>query len=429
MCERTTRERAMARARGYIRTRPSTRKDGKGRTSYQAWAVDAHGGEISETFYDEDEANAWITKMDDLRLRGVYRNRSFDNMTLEKYFRDFYLVRRELLAPGTLRDLDRHFALHIGPTVGHLTVERFRQIDFQRAVNRWSKTPKWSQGVMGAKVKKENRGFLAPSYVHKLYVITRDMVTEARVLDKALLEDPCVRIKLPTLGKEEVVIPKISDVGYIFDEIADRYRVAAKLCAAAGPRRGELFGLGPEQIDRDNMRVNIERQMNCPSGKLSFSEFLKTSKAYRSIPIDQPMLDEIDEHMERWPPIKVDGKWIMFYNRRNQPVRDQVITKAIRRILDELNIPPGIAWHILRHFYASMLINSSLSIVAVQNMLGHADHNTTLKLYGHLWETDDDAVRQAVNSQIGHLIRPTAPSAADLVLTDAVDLENLPSAS
>lgn len=48
------------------------------------------------------------------------------------------------------------------------------------------------------------------------------------------------------------------------------------------------------------------------------------------------------------------------------------------------------------------LIAAGCSIKAVQEALGHANASETLDTYSHLWPSDDDRIRDAVQSLHGH---------------------------
>ena len=50
-------------------------------------------------------------------------------------------------------------------------------------------------------------------------------------------------------------------------------------------------------------------------------------------------------------------------------------------------------WHSLRHSYASLLFQAGADIKTVQELLGHADINTTAQIYVHIFpETRKKAV-------------------------------------
>ena len=54
--------------------------------------------------------------------------------------------------------------------------------------------------------------------------------------------------------------------------------------------------------------------------------------------------------------------------------------------------------HELRHTAASLAIQAGARIKSLQNMLGHGSASLTLDRYGHLYESDVEAVGVAVNA-------------------------------
>jgi integrase len=59
--------------------------------------------------------------------------------------------------------------------------------------------------------------------------------------------------------------------------------------------------------------------------------------------------------------------------------------------------------HALRHYYASLLIQSGASVKAVQARLGHGCAIVTLDTYRHLWPDEEDRTRVAVDTAFENL--------------------------
>ncbi|MFF5219532.1 tyrosine-type recombinase/integrase [Micromonospora sp. NPDC000442] len=57
---------------------------------------------------------------------------------------------------------------------------------------------------------------------------------------------------------------------------------------------------------------------------------------------------------------------------------------------------PAQRQHVLRHTYASVLLDSGESIKALSMYLGHADPGFTLRTYTHLLPTSEDRTRRAI---------------------------------
>ena len=63
-------------------------------------------------------------------------------------------------------------------------------------------------------------------------------------------------------------------------------------------------------------------------------------------------------------------------------------------------LPTGTRFHDLRHSYASALIAAGVSVRAVASALGHADPGMTLRVYSHLWPSDEDRTREAIDAAL-----------------------------
>jgi integrase len=64
--------------------------------------------------------------------------------------------------------------------------------------------------------------------------------------------------------------------------------------------------------------------------------------------------------------------------------------------------------HILRHTYASVLLDAGESVKALSSYLGHADPGFTLRIYTHLLPASEDRTRRAIDKAFGEL--PAAQS-------------------
>jgi integrase len=78
-----------------------------------------------------------------------------------------------------------------------------------------------------------------------------------------------------------------------------------------------------------------------------------------------------------------------------------------------LSIPPAIraagieddrrnGMHVLRHTYASVLLDAGESIEALSLYLGHADPGFTLRVYTHLLPSSEDRTRRAIDRAFGY---------------------------
>ena len=97
------------------------------------------------------------------------------------------------------------------------------------------------------------------------------------------------------------------------------------------------------------------------------------------------------------------------------------------KALADAGLPADFKLHELRHTAASLAIQSGANVKALQNMLGHASAGLTLDRYGHLYDSDVDAVGHAINEAItvtcGHSVGTGPAGSRHLHAVSAADLQ------
>jgi integrase/recombinase XerD len=88
------------------------------------------------------------------------------------------------------------------------------------------------------------------------------------------------------------------------------------------------------------------------------------------------------EHVRPKPGGPRDGG-ALFVNRRGQPLSRQSLWKIVRRAAGRSGPGRRASPHVLRHSFASHLLEGGADLRAIQTMLGHADIGTT-EIYTHL---------------------------------------------
>lgn len=82
---------------------------------------------------------------------------------------------------------------------------------------------------------------------------------------------------------------------------------------------------------------------------------------------------------------------------RRHHISETVLQKAVRRAAKLAEIPKSVSCHTLRHSFATHLLQDGYDIRTIQDLLGHADLNTTM-IYTHVVrELGRNAVRSPLN--------------------------------
>ncbi len=175
-------------------------------------------------------------------------------------------------------------------------------------------------------------------------------------------------VRLPkTLTMQEVV--RLLDVPTGSGAEDCRDRAMLELLYASGLRVSELVGLAVSQID---LNASCLRVMG------------KGAKE-RVVPMGQQARDLLADYVARVRPVLLKGRTsrALFVSRRARALTRQACWKLLRRRAQRAGIAKPISPHMLRHSFATHLLEGGADLRAVQTMLGHADIATT-QIYTHV---------------------------------------------
>lgn len=215
---------------------------------------------------------------------------------------------------------------------------------------------------------------LATSSVARILSATRGwyrFLVRERVLEGNPLREVAVArrpVRLPkTLTRPEVTalleLP-------LRDRVEDqRDRVMVELLYASGLRVSELVGLTLSHVDLS----------------LGCLRVLGKGTKERMVPMGQTARDLLREYLDHIRPVllKRRSTRVLFVSRRGQGLTRQACWKLLLQRARRAGITKSISPHMLRHSFATHLLEGGADLRAVQTMLGHADIATT-QIYTHV---------------------------------------------
>ena len=158
----------------------------------------------------------------------------------------------------------------------------------------------------------------------------------------------------------------------------------ASLLLRTGIRKGELLGLVWGDIDLKEKTISITKSRSNYGIKEP-----KTSSSYRTISIDNTLVEEIKEY-KAWQDINKHKYGDNYFNSNyvittwnGKPMGTFGVNKVISTIVDKANLPK-ISPHGLRHTHAIMMLESGNDIKIVSDRLGHSSLNITTDVYLHI---------------------------------------------
>ena len=184
--------------------------------------------------------------------------------------------------------------------------------------------------------------------------------------------NPATPVRAPKSPRHLPATLDADSIGQLLDipcetTIAIRDKAIMELFYSSGLRLSELASLHWEQLDLASGMVTV-------TGKGNRS---------RMVPVGRMAVEALIE----WR--KVRGEFAsfeephVFVSQRGNPIAVRTIQSRIRYWARYQGVPQNIYPHLLRHSFASHMLESSGDLRAVQELLGHADISTT-QIYTHL---------------------------------------------
>ena len=151
--------------------------------------------------------------------------------------------------------------------------------------------------------------------------------------------------------------------------LAWRDRAMLEFAYASGVRVSELTGLELRNLDLAE----------------EFASVLGKGSKQRLVPIGRRAVGALAIYLRETRPRleRGSGEGRVFLNARGRPLTRMGVWKILRAHVEAAGIEKPLSPHTLRHSFATHLLEGGADLVAVQEMLGHADIATT-QIYTHV---------------------------------------------
>jgi integrase/recombinase XerC len=146
-----------------------------------------------------------------------------------------------------------------------------------------------------------------------------------------------------------------------------RDRAVLELFYSSGLRLAELVGLNLGDVDKDDRTVRV----------------LGKGAKTRVVPVGKQALAAMHDWLAVRSELARSGETALFVGSRGARVSPRVVQKRVNEWAKRQGAPTRVYPHMLRHSFATHVLESSRNLRAVQEMLGHASLSTT-QIYTHL---------------------------------------------
>lgn len=185
---------------------------------------------------------------------------------------------------------------------------------------------------------------------------------------KKIKVDPTANIQSPKIEKRVPSVLTSKEVELLLDQPKDvdlkgtRDKAMLEFAYATGMRATEIISLNIDDVNLE------EGYVTC-----------KTGNKQRTIPLGTMSLNALKEYVEdaRDVLIKNDDEKALFVNVNGGRLTRQGFWKIIKYYKEQAHITKDITPHVLRHSFATHLLQNGADLKAIQTMLGHSDISST----------------------------------------------------
>ena len=302
-----------------------------------------------------------------------------ENPTLSEYYERWSKARRGCVKETTLRSQDKIFGvvskIYLQSTARNLGEMKIKEISID------------DLRTIQAELLKSRSTRTVNDYIAFINHLMRDAQKE-RIIDY----NPCVLLQNLKRTEEQARDTNhraltIEEVKAFFE--CDRCKKSSyynvfRLAINTGMRAGEIGALKYSDIRKDE--IHIERTITrAEAGNYIIGEDAKTKSGKRVIPMNENIKAIIKSQKELNEMIY--GEYIplddcLFKSPNGGLLSVTQLDRDIKKICTAANIEP-FSMHAFRSTFATRAIESRMDLKTLQEVLGHANFNITMTLYGH----------------------------------------------
>ena len=197
------------------------------------------------------------------------------------------------------------------------------------------------------------------------------------VIEEYLKDDPAATIEAPRYRNSLPQFLSVQEVDWLLEQpdatstIGLRDKAMIELLYSTGLRVSELCGLKTTDLQME------EGCLRC----------IGKGDKERLVPVGKRALSVVEEYLKKARP-ELQGDHVavhLFLNRRANPLSRVAVWKLLVAYGEKAGIRKRLKPHMLRHSFATHLLDRGADLRSVQMMLGHADISTT-QIYTHVVE-------------------------------------------
>lgn len=350
--------------------------------------------------------------IDQAKRNELMNSETYKSLTLNEWFEEWYSkYKAPILKNGGSASYKRKFTNYYGERIGQKVLSEIRQYHVQTAIADMLEAGRSSKSIRDATGILQN-------------------CIEAAMANGLIRMNPVLGVVIPKCEKVERRVLSVEEQKIFLDYLArvkSWYEEMYQIMLLTGMRIGEVGGLQWEDIDFVNKFIYVRRALSCQyeDGKKTMHlSSPKTENSVRKIPFfgetnavlrrqHEKVTRRKRELGKRWRTSAEFGN-LVFVTTMGSPVgrhcaeRDlRCVTRQINEIARTESLYSGNIYqemapihpHALRHTFATRCFEKGMTPRTVQEIMGHANYNTTVS-YTHVL----DEIKRKEAARVGNFL-------------------------
>lgn len=188
-----------------------------------------------------------------------------------------------------------------------------------------------------------------------------------------LKEDPTLKIVPPKASKRLPVFVEEGQMIKLLDELPFeegfnglRDKLVIELFYATGVRLAELINLKLKNVDFTEKTIKVLGKRN----------------KERLIPLTNELMKKIDDYLMQRSQLSITDSSYLLLTQKGKKLYPSLVYKQVNHYLGQVTSLDKTSPHVLRHTFATHMLNNGADLNAIKELLGHANLSAT-QVYTH----------------------------------------------
>mgnify|MGYP000455121376 FL=1 len=190
------------------------------------------------------------------------------------------------------------------------------------------------------------------------FLIRENAITESPMLK---VVSPKSKKKLPVFIEENQIENLLNQIKFNDGFVGERDKLIIELFYVTGIRLSELVNIKISDVDFNNNLIKVLGKRN----------------KERLIPLSISIVNELEFFIKKY-----DLNQYLFTNLGGTKVYNKLVYRVVKKYISKISSVSKKSPHILRHTFATHMLNNGADINAIKELLGHANLSAT-QVYTH----------------------------------------------